>query len=71
MDETLIGLLDRNADHAARFEGRFDDVQEPDERLVHKRVPDSRLQISPGSGRPNPSNAAPVGYRWVSSQSTA
>ena len=28
MDETLIGLLDRNADHAARFEGRFDDVQD-------------------------------------------
>ena len=28
MDETLVGLLDRNADHAARFEGRFDDVQD-------------------------------------------
>jgi carbonic anhydrase len=28
MDETLIGLLDNNVDHAARFEGRFDDVQD-------------------------------------------
>ena len=28
MDETLIGLLVRNDDHAARFEGRFEDVQD-------------------------------------------
>ncbi|PSP50243.1 IcfA [Halobacteriales archaeon QH_7_69_31] len=28
MDETLVGLLDRNADHAAMFDGRFDDVQD-------------------------------------------
>ena len=28
MDETVIGLLDRNADHAATFDGRFDDVQD-------------------------------------------
>jgi carbonic anhydrase len=28
MDETLVDLLERNADHAALFEDRFDDVQD-------------------------------------------
>ena len=28
MDETLIGLLNRNADHAAGFDDRFEDVQD-------------------------------------------
>ena len=57
MDETLIELLDRNADHAARFEGRFDDVQDgqsPDAVTVccaDSRVLQDRMWDNAAPGR--------------------